>query len=133
MKNPVMAALLGASLLTSACATEGYGGRYDRGYRDPAPPPAEGTAAGAVIGALGGCILARATDNSCLGGAALGAVVGGAIGYYRDQRCETEFCGEREGVKVYYDRNCRAYYYEDRDRQQFWENGGRRYRGSCGR
>lgn len=132
MRAKLTAALLGATLLTSACATEGYGPGYRRGY-DPAPAaaPAEGTAAGAVIGALGGCILGRATHNSCLGGAALGAVVGGAIGYYRDQRCETDYCGEREGVKVYYDRGCRAYFYEDRDRRQFWENGGPRYAGNC--
>jgi len=132
MKTILTAAIVGGALLTSACATDPYGQGY--GYRGP-PRVSEGTAAGLGIGALGGCILAEATDGSCLTGAALGAVVGGAVGYYRDRgECRDGYCGEQRGVRVYYDQRCRDYYYIDRDRRQYWENGQPRgSRGYCPR
>lgn len=131
MRRLMALAAVGGALLVSGCET--YGDGYGPGYGGP-PPVGQGTAAGAGIGALGGCILAEATDGSCLTGAALGAVVGGAVGYFRDRNeCRDGYCGEQRGVRVYYDQRCADYYYLDRNGQAYWENGQPRRGNRCPR
>ncbi|MDG2520759.1 glycine zipper 2TM domain-containing protein [Caulobacter segnis] len=76
--------LLSAAALTSlsACASNGYGGRYasyeDRCRGERANQRAAGTVAGAALGALAGSAIAGNSSNTA--GTIAGGVVGGVVG-----------------------------------------------------
>ncbi len=93
MKHPVLRSMVlgsvGLSLLLSSCVVDPYG--YHSGFGRPVGygGPAEGSVAGAVLGAAAGGIIGnqsgRGLEGAALGGV-LGALAGGALQNGRQQR-----------------------------------------------
>ncbi len=76
---PVTALVLAATLGTAACTTNPYTGEQQ----------ASKAATGAAIGAVGGAVISAITGGerkNILIGAGIGALAGGAVGYYMDQQ-----------------------------------------------
>ena len=143
-KTVLSAALLSGVLVLSGCATTNGG---DSAIQKGMLGALAGAAAGAIIGNNAG-------DGDAQSGALIGAVIGGAGGAYAGCR-EDGGCGaqpksrnydydysrkqnELAGAPVptqsinkrqYFDRNSgRYYYYDPVTRQEYWENGTRKYR-----
>lgn len=139
-KTPFIIGALGVTLIAAGCeTTNGGNSALEKG------------AIGAAIGAAAGAVIGNnAGDGDAQSGALIGAVIGGAGGAYAGCR-EDGGCGAQKrdpyqirdyprdgGVqsqpapinkRQYFDqRTGRYYYYDPATRQEYYENGERKYR-----
>ncbi len=103
IRNGLLALTALASM--SACTTDQYGNQHaSRGLK------------GAGIGAAGGAGVAAITGGDVLAGAAIGAAAGAILGIVTSDHNRYE---DRDGYRTYYERNGRAYRYNDRHRRYY--------------
>ena len=112
MHKPLIA-LVGASLMITACTTD---------------TPGSGATKGALGGAGIGAIIGAATGTAATG-AAIGAVAGAAGGAIKGCRDQGN-CGasNSNNKRQYYDEKAgRYYYYDSGTGRYYWEDGSPRY------
>ena len=75
---------------------------------------------------LAGCTATGATERNALGGAMIGAAIGGSAGAIRGCR-QDGGCGGEKNRRQFYDESADRYYYRDpSDGRFYWESGSPR-------
>jgi len=132
----VVLVMVGTVILAGCETTNGHNNTLKKG------------AIGAAAGALAGAVIGNnAGDGDAQSGALIGAVIGGAggtyigcredgncgaqkqqKGYYQDSRQYPGMQPEPADKRQYYDQKTgRYYYYDPVSRQEYYENGERKY------